>query len=155
MLREMAPIPLEFRHLDYDAAGVGTLGVDLDQTAADVGFFTIPFKCELVFTGLGITETCAGSTPGVVKFDKRPTGGSNSGRGDGDIADFKMGTTEAGKMLYDRAGLGTILYPGQEVMVEITTQPTGGSPAGHFNPVLMVVPIPEMPFNLPGLVETA
>jgi hypothetical protein len=153
MLAEQVPIPLTFRHADYDAAGVVAAGVDLDQTAADVGYFSIPFKCQVYLAGLEITETCAGTTPGVVKMDKRPTAGSDTDRGNGDIATFNMGTTAAGKFLYDVAGRGTVLNPGEQVVVEIATQPVTG-PAGQFNPVLLVVPVPETMANMANAVET-
>lgn len=153
MLAPDVPIPLQFRPLDYDAVGIGTVGVDLDQPAADVGFFSIPFKCQVYIAGLEITETCAGSTPGVVAFDKRPTAGSDTERGDADIASFAMGTTAAGKFLYDTVARGTVLEPGEQVVVQIVTQPVTG-PAGHFNPQLIVVPVPETLENLSNAVET-
>lgn len=154
MLAEMVPIPLQFRHVDFDAAGVTTAGVDMDQTAADVGYFDIPFKCEVERAQLVITETNAGTTPGQVKYDLRPTAGSDTDRGNGDIAHFNMGTTAAGKVLYDDVARGTILYPGQQVVVEIAVQPATG-PAGHIIPQLLVVPVPETAANLDDMVETA
>jgi hypothetical protein len=145
-------VPLtESRIIDYD----DVQAIDLDQAAADVSRFVVPFKCEVWQAQLHIIETCGGRTPGVVKFDKRPTLGSDSSRGDGDIASFAMGATAAGKVLYDNAGRATILYPGDEVVVEITTRPTSGSPAGHFVPMLLVKPIAEMDANLSDMVETA
>ena len=75
----------------------------------------IPF---LLLAGVVVTETCAGATTTpVVKFDRRPTAGSDTGRGDGDIANFVLGTTAAGKVLYDKAAVGTVLMPGDEVVV--------------------------------------
>ena len=129
-------------------------GVDLDQTAADVAGFSIPFKCAVDRAQLHITEACAGPPPGVVDMDSRPTAGSDTGRGAADIAHFLMGTTAAGKLLYDLAGQNTILYPGMEVVVQIATQPVTG-PAGHFVPQLLVVFIPEEIINLSAMVATA
>lgn len=136
--------------VDYDDG----VGVDLDQTAADVALIFIPFRCHVRFAGLTITETCAGTTPGVVKMDLRPTAGSDTARGDGDIANFAMATTAAGKLLYDLVAVGTILYPGQQVVVEIATQPVTG-PAGHFYPHLVVEPADEVWANLANAVATA
>lgn len=141
---------VESRMIDYDDVE----GIDLDQAAADVSRFVVPFKCEVFLAALAITEVCAGTTPGVVKMDKRPTLGSDTSRGNGDIGEFAMGTTAAGKLLYDLAGRGTILYPGDEVVVEITTRPVTGA-SGHFIPKLLVKPIPEMLANLTDMVETA
>jgi hypothetical protein len=143
------PLPV-VKQIDFD----DILGVDLDQTAADVAHILVPFNCEVVRAQLIVTETCAGTTPGVVKFDRRPTAGSATDRGDGDIADFKMGTTAAGKVLYDLVAAGTLLDAGDEIVVEISTAPATG-PAGHFEPVLLVKPCSETLENLADLVATA
>jgi hypothetical protein len=154
MLGEQVPIPLQFCHIDYDGIGVLAAGVDLDQAAADVGFFSIPCKCQVYLAGAEIVETCAGTTKGVVKFDKRPTAGSDVNRGNGDIAELNMGTTPAGKLLYDKVARGQVLNPGEQVVVEIAERPVTGA-AGQFNPVLLVVPVPETLANLVNAVETA
>jgi hypothetical protein len=143
------PLPV-VKQIDYD----DTAGIDLDQSAADVARILVPFKCEVVMAQLIITETCAGTTPGVVKMDRRPTAGSDTGRGDGDIGDFAMGTTAAGKVLYDDVAKGTVLNAGDEIVVQITTQPVTG-PAGHFEPVLLVKPLSETKANQSDLVATA
>ena len=152
MLRSDIPVALPLHlFVDYDDAQ----GVDCDQVAADVGIFSIHTKCEVLRGHLSVTETCVGATATpVVKFDKRPTAGSDTARGDGDIANFVMSTTAAGKNLYDEAAQGTILYPGEEVVVQLVTQPVG-SPAGHFIPALLVKHIPETQANLSDTVATA
>lgn len=151
MLSSDLPIALPCNYIiDFD----DVLGIDLDQTAADVAVFVVPFKCEVILAMLAISETCAGTTPGVVDFDRRPTIASDTSRGAADIAHFLMGTTAAGKVLYDQAGLGTILYPGDEVVVQIATQPVTG-PAGHFRPILLVKYCPETLANLSDMVATA
>jgi hypothetical protein len=151
MLRSDIPIALRCDcFIDYDDAA----GIDLDQTAGDVAAFVIPFRCEVLLAGLVITETCAGTTPGQVDFDLRPTAGSDSSRGAADIAHFAMGTTAAGKVLYDKVAVGTVLEPGQEVVCEIKVQPVTGA-AGHFRPFLLVKQLPEVLGNLTNMVETA
>jgi hypothetical protein len=151
MLRSDLPISLPYHSaVDYD----DLLGIDMDQGAADMGSFIVPFKCKVLLAGLMITETNAGATtPGVVKYDKRPTAGSDTARGDGDIAEFKLLTTAAGKFLYDEVGVGITLEPGQEVVVQLVTQPVG-SPAGHVRPSLLVEYMPETKANLANLVVT-
>ena len=130
-------------------------GIDVDQTAVDLGVFTIPFKCAVHEAALVVTETNAGTTPGVVDFDLLSVAGGLSGtRGSADIAHFLLGTTAAGKVLYDKAAAGTILYPGQEVVVQLTTQPVTG-PAGHVRPYLLVKQIAETDANLSAKVLTA
>ena len=151
MLRSdlLIPLPLDL-FIDYDDVE----GVDCDLTPADVGVFHVPFKCEVVRAQLNITEVCAGSsTTPVVKFDKRPTLGSDASRGDGDIANFIMGTTAAGKVLYDEAAVGTVLEPGDEVMVQLLTAAVG-TPTGHFRPDLLVQMIPETKANMTDMVAT-
>ncbi len=151
MLRNEQPISLPYHSaVDYD----DLLGFDMDQAAADMGSFIVPFKCMVTLAGLVITETNAGATtPGVVKFDKRPTAGSDTARGDGDIAEFKLLTTAAGKNLYDEVGVGEELEPGEEVVVQLVTRPVGGA-AGHARPVLLVEYMPETKANLANMVET-
>jgi|GEM_PF-1029352 len=140
-----------FLPLDYN----DDHGVDCDQSAADVGIIPIPFKCEVVRAELLVTEVCAGSssTP-VVDFDKRPSAGSDVGRGAADIAHFIMGAIAADNVLYDEAALGTLLEPGDEVVVQLTTAAVG-TPTGHFWPVLLVKMIPETKANISNMVETA
>jgi hypothetical protein len=151
MLRSDIPIALRCdTFIDYDDVA----GIDLDQAAADVAAFVIPFRCEVYLAGLVITETCAGTTKGVVDFDLRPTAGSDASRGAADIAKFQMSTTAAGKVLYDKVAVGTVLEPGQEVVVEIKTRPVTGA-AGHFRPFLLVKYLPEVLGNLSNMTETA
>lgn len=151
MLRSGDPISLRDHYIvDYDDA----LGVDMDQSPADVVVFSVDHSCMVKLAGAHVTETNAGtSTPGVVKFDKRPTAGSDTDRGDGDIATLNMGTTAAGKTIYDEVAVGTELNPGEEVVVEIATQPAG-SPAGHFRPFLLVEYLPETKANMTNMVAT-
>lgn len=153
MLRSdlLIPLPLDL-FIDYDDAS----GVDCDQSPADVGVFHVPFKCEVVRAQLVITETCAGgTTTPQVDFDKRPTAGSDTSRGAADIAHFVCSTTVQGKVLYDEAALGTVLEPGEEVVVEIKVAATGTSAAGHFRPELLVKMIPETKANMTDLTVTA
>lgn len=151
MLRSDHPIALPCVYkVDYDDVS----GIDLAQAAADVAVFTIPFRCQIILAALAISETCGGTTPGQVDFDLRPTIGSDTDRGAADIAHFLMGTTEAGKVLYDQVAVGTVLEPGQEVVVEIKVQPVTND-AGHFYPILLVEYLPETLANLSDMVETA
>ena len=153
MLRSDIPVALQCHlFIDYD----DVLGVDADQGAADVARFVVPYKCQVVLAGLVITETCAGadSTP-VVAFDKRPTAGSDGSRGAADIANFVCGTTAAGKVLYDLVAVGTVLQPGDEVIVQLVTAAVGVGKAGHFVPFLMVEVLPETIANMTDMVATA
>lgn len=151
MLRSDIPVSLPCHlFIDYD----DVLGVDTDQAAADVGRFVIPFNCQVVLAGLIVTEVCAGTLTPVVDFDKRPTAGSDASRGAADIAHFVMGTTAVGKVLYDEAAVGTVLTPGEEVIVEIAVRPTDAA-TGHFVPFLLVEYLPETKANQGDMVATA
>jgi hypothetical protein len=152
MLRSDIPVALPCHlFIDYD----DVLGVDCDQSPADVARFVVPSKCQVLLAGLVVTETCVGSsTTPVVVFDKRPTAGSDGSRGAADIANFVLATTAAGKVIYDEVAVGTVLNPGDEVIVELTVQAVG-SGAGHFVPFLLVEYLPETQANLTDMVETA
>jgi hypothetical protein len=153
MLRSNEPIALPL-HLavDYDDA----LGIDTDQGVADMGSFIIPYRCEVFVAGVVVTETCSGgTTTPVVDFDLRPTAGDDTNRGAADIAHFVLSTTAAGKVMYDEAAKGTILEPGQEVVVELKVAATGSPKTGHVKPFLLVSYIPETFANLEDMTETA
>lgn len=90
---------------------------------------TVPFRCEVV-TAFAVLQTASVSgTPFVIKFDRRVTAGSDTGRGDGDVAVLKKVATldQQGKYIYGRPGgtgqptTAVILKPGEQVVVEVTT----------------------------------
>lgn len=62
---------------------------------------------------------------GVVKFDKRPTFGSDTSRGDGDVAVLNLATTHTvtggtqARVVY-KMDLNILIQPGEEVVMEVT-----------------------------------
>lgn len=149
--KQIVSLPVLY-FIDYDDAA----GIDTDQSPADVAFIVIPFKCFVLYAGCLVTETCAGATTTpVVAFDSRPTAGSDTGRGTADIANLTLSTTAAGILIYDLVAQGTLLYPGYEVVVELTVQATGTGAAGHVRPLLVVEYVPETMANLADAVVTA
>jgi hypothetical protein len=65
--------------------GVGTAGAALSlASTADIYTFTLPQRCSVIEIGV-VDIVNAGSNAYVVKFDRRVTAGSDSGRGDGDV----------------------------------------------------------------------
>lgn len=139
--------------LPYNQLAVGdAAGLDLDQAAGDFGYFIIPMKCEVIVAGAVVTEACAGTATPEVDFDLRPTASSDASRGAADIAHLIMGTTAVGKVIYDKVALGTVLLPGQEVVVEIKVR---AGTSGHCRPFLLVKPRDETMANLTNMVETA
>ncbi len=139
-------------YIDYD----DTLGVDCDQSPADVVSFIVPFKCKLKYVGCTVTETCAGgTTTPEFDFDLRPTAGSDTNRGSADLGHLVLSTTAAGKVMYDKVAEGTILTPGEEIVGELKVAATGTSKAGHVRPFVIVEPLAETMANLTDMVETA
>lgn len=136
--------------VDFD----DTEGIDMDQGAGDIAVFPIPFKCTVAYAAMMVTEVCAGSTSTpVLKFDKRPSAGSDTDRGDGDIGEIKLLTSAPGVFMYDLVGIKEALEPGEEVVVELTIASVG-TPTGHARPVLVVYPRDEMWENLLNAVLT-
>lgn len=127
-------------------------GVVLTATGDKVAF-PIPYRCTLLYAALAMITTCAGgdATP-VVKFDHRPTAGSDASRGDGDCGVFVLGTQAGGKMVYFKPTDRVTFEPGEEVIMEVTTAAAGGGAAGACRPVLVVRVHEEMPGNLSGMV---
>lgn len=139
-----------------DGPDTEATGIDCDQSAKDVAVFSPGGqKVQVLMAGAVVTETCGGddSKP-VFKFDKRPTAGSDDDRGDGDVGELNLETTEAGKVMYDRSKEGTVILPGQEVVLELTQRADGSGAAGHVRPFLLVRPVPEEPVNLDNMVES-
>lgn len=138
-----------------DGVDADTLGVDLDQSPADIARFAPAMKFRVKYVACVVTETSAGdTTTGVVKFDKRPTAGSDTSRGDGDIGHIKVLTTAAGKCLFDRAGHGEVIEPGEEVIFQLVTQATGTGAAGHVIPFIVGSYMPQRPESGTNMVET-
>lgn len=82
---------------------------------------------------------------GVVKFDKRPTFGSDTSRGDGDVGVLNLATTHLqGHVVYKKV-TPIKISPGEEVVAEVTDA-TGASDTADI--VIYVSPSPEVPANL-------
>lgn len=127
-------------------------GISLAATG-DKMSFPVPFLCEVLYAGLVITATCAGATTTpIVKFDRRPTAGSDTGRGDGDLGGFALGTQAAGKTVYFKPPTRIVLEPGEEVIMQVTTAATGTGAGGSARPILVVRPRDEQFDNLAGMV---
>jgi hypothetical protein len=87
--------------------GGGAAGAaQLLTSAADIHIWTIPFRCKPIRAGVTITTTISSSVSVVVKFDRRPTAGSDSSRGNGDVGTITIPTAAAaGKALLRKHGL--------------------------------------------------
>jgi len=113
-------------------------------TAADIGHWAsglIPH----VIRAVALVFTTAVDATGQVSFDKRPTVGSDTGRGNGDVAviNYTSTTGAQGKVVY-KEGLNIEIAPGEEVVAQVTdATPT----AGNAHVILYVEPRWERPAN--------
>jgi hypothetical protein len=124
--------------------------IALDSTG-DKHTFTIPFKCVVSLLFLVIEGTSTHATTAVVKFDKRPTAGSDTSRGDGDVGALsKSASNQQGKMLYERPSSRITLDEGDQVVVEVTTANGNACTAV---PGLLVEASPEDPANNSAMVS--
>jgi hypothetical protein len=127
-------------------------GIDLNVDG-DCAFFNIPFKCQVVYAGCIVT-TIVASDSAPIKFDKRPTAGSDDDRTDGTLGYVIVPAGNLGKCYYDRVAAGVaagILSPGDEVVVQVMAS----SATGKVQPILVVDMLPETMANLTDMVETA
>ena len=93
------------------------------DSAADVLRYVVPFKCELRQIQAHVLGTEA--TALVVKADKRPTAGSDTGRGDGDLGSITFGASNLqGKVLTDTPTSRLTLDRGEEMVLQVTTAST-------------------------------
>lgn len=148
------PMQLHARHIiDYDDAE----GIDLNQAAADVAIFDVSVNGVIKFAALMITDGVqSDTTDGVIKFDIRPTAGSDTDRGDGDAGVITVPDgTAAGAVIYDESAKGQRVNAGEQIVVQYATAAADASAvAGHFIPILFIDPEFEMLENL-GWTETS
>ena len=143
----------------YAFVGSGAAGAaESLASATDIHTWTIPFRCRPIRAGFTLTQTVSGGTIPVVKFDRRPTAGSDDSRGDGDVGTITLSATAAaGKAYYentdykeDATGYWVdTLNEGDEVVVQVTTASAGN---GAGNPWLLVEINPEQPANNTAMV---
>lgn len=88
---------------------------------------------------------------GVLKLDKRPTAGSDTNRGDGDVAVVNIPDGAQGDVIYVD-GLNEELKPGEEVVAQVTTADAGLTDADI---KLYVEPRWEQPGNIAAMKESS
>jgi hypothetical protein len=159
MIRHAEPIPLQFVNYTTGATTVnGSINLAMHATG-DLGVFVAPFKMEIQEAGAVVKVGFVGSSisSAKLKMDKRVNCGSDTNRGDGDIAELNFGVTGAsaqGACVYDLAGQGVMVEPGQEVVVENMYNGANIS-AGGVWPYLIVKHMPEVRTNLTRMKETS
>ena len=124
-------------------------------SAADVGDWAPGYVPHIV-RAVSLVFTTAVDATGELKVDKRPTAGSDTGRGDGDVATIAYTTTTGaqGKVVYagtTAAPLNVKVSPGEELVFQVTdATPTAG--AAHL--VLYLDPVWEVPGNNTDMAAT-
>lgn len=121
------------------------------NTAADKAIITIPFKCRVHRAFVVVEGTDANTA--TIKFDKRPTAGSDTSRGDGDVAVINLtAANNQGKMFYKDPTTSITLKEGEQVVVEVTAE---GGGAKNAVAGLLVDFMPEEAANNTNMVATA
>jgi hypothetical protein len=124
---------------------------DLNSVADVTGGTWGPAFYPMYVVGVAALIDNTIAAAGVVKFDKRPTFGSDSGRGDGDVGVLNLATSHVGgKVVYKRV-TPIKISPGEEVVAEVTDA-TGASDTADL--ILFLSPSPEEPGNLSAMVAS-
>lgn len=125
---------------------------DLNSVADITGATYGPAFEPVYIVGIAaVIDNDIGAT-GVVKFDKRPTFGSDSSRGDGDVGVLNLTTAHTqGKVVY-KSVTPIKLSPGEEVVAEVTDATAASDTADIF---IYVSVSPEVPANLTKLVASS
>lgn len=125
-------------------------GGDLNSLA-DLGRFA-PGLSPVYVRGVAAVIHNTIAAAGVIKFDKRPTFGSDTNRGDGDVAILSLTTSHTGGKVVYKMGLNVKISPGEEVVAEVTDV-TGASDLADI--ILLLEPAQEMPANISAMVASA
>lgn len=130
-------------------ASTGVTNLDLTSTGDKARW--APGLCPMVVRQVSVLVNAAPGDAGVVKFDKRPTYGSDTSRGDGDVAVVNLATSHAaGKCVYKK-NLNVTINPGQEVVAEVTDASASVNGAQI---TLLVEPAYEEPGNVSAMVAS-
>lgn len=139
---------MAYTHTQYEVM-VASDG-DLSSTA-DIGDWAPGFVPHIIRAVAIVVTNDIGATA-TVKVDKRPTAGSDTSRGDGDIADIDLTTDhDQGNVVY-QTDINVKVSPGEEAVVEVTDA-AAGSDTAHV--VFLVEPTWEEPGNNDDMVATA
>ena len=133
----------------YEAYMGRALALD---TAADVGDVWGPGYVRQIIRAVVLVFTTAVDATGELKIDKRITAGSDTGRGDGDIATIAYTTVTGaqGKAVY-KDGLDVVMNVTEEAVAQVTdATPT----AGNAHVILLVEPSWERPGNNTDMAAT-
>lgn len=129
--------------------GSGAAGAaQLLTSAADIHLFSIPFKCKVIRVQFSTTTAVSSSVSAVVEFDRIP---KSAGTREAAFAQLTIPTgVGIGKMYYEEPSTQKILYPGDQVAVQVATA-ASSTGAGH--PSIIIEEIPERPANEAAMVS--
>lgn len=139
---------MSYTHSKYEVLVTANAAL---SSAADVGDWS-PGYIPHIIRAVALVFTTIMSHTGVLKVDKRTLAGSDTGRGDGDIAtiNYTVALGTAGACIY-KDGLNIEILPGQEAVFQVTdATPTSGN--AHL--ILYVEPRWEIPANIAAMVAT-
>lgn len=114
----------------------------------------VPHLVHAIAISLNVTPGDAG----VIKFDKRLTTGSDTGRGDADVATINLATSHTvtagttSRIVYKQLDPPATIYPGQEVVMEVTDASASSTACAV---AMWVEPVYENPANIAGLSTTS
>lgn len=131
---------MAYTHSKYEVLMATDADLSSQADVADWAPGYVPHIIRAV--SLVITNDIGSSA--VVKFDKRPTSGSDSSRGDGDVATVNLDTSDDQGNAVFVDGLDVEIKPGEEVVAEVTSA-ASASDTAHI--VLYVEPRWEQPAN--------
>lgn len=121
------------------------------NSLADVGRYS-PGLSPVYVVGVVALITNDIAAAGVVKFDKRPTFGSDTGRGDGDVAVLNLTTAHTGGKAVYKLPTPVKISPGEEVVAEVTDV-TGASDTADI--IIVLSPSSEQPANVSAMVASS
>jgi hypothetical protein len=122
---------------------------DLNSLADLAGWGPVFQPVRIVALVAVVTNALGGA--GVIKFDKRPTYGSDTGRGDGDVGSLALpDTTAIGVVIYKEVNI--TLNPGQQVVAEVTDATAGSDTADVY---IVVEYLPDRPANFSAMLASA
>lgn len=93
------------------------------NSTADIATFPVPYKAKVRMVWALVNGSSSHATAFVIKFDKRITAGSDTGRGDGDIGTVSKtaGSSQQGKFLYEIPSTLVTVEEGDQIIAQVTT----------------------------------
>lgn len=128
-----------------------SLASDLNTVADVTGAKWGPAFQPMYVIGVAAILQNVIAAAGVLKFDKRPTFGSDAGRGDGDVGVLNFATAQVGGNVVYKLVTPIKISPGQEVVAEVTDA-TGAADTADI--VLLLSPSPEVPGNIAAMIAS-